>query len=371
MQELKKHPASFEYLMQQLDAGYVHLSQILQADLTEFDRVPYSVIQKMNESRDPVHISFILEALEEYYIQKDCLYFNFFDSFEVLQFADRYTYRFGAYCSDVNTMMDWYERLQHYFPSKNKGVCTESYSFSPEHLLPFVVGDIDTPLDAVREYWNFDTYTVMLEYGHHTENELQLSFFTFEPLLDYSIRQKGSILDLLPFRVPTLLYGKTKGELQSFTVKHLDPKESTITNIEFDLEARLFESFDKINILQHADEVDIECNTAFDVQFYADKLHNCFQAWEFVDMLIHLYGSDSEGNGRLLIQDPADIIEHQLLVYRHWKFNQHHGLYNEHDPKQKLVYEVILEKESGHFQLSIQNYHQLLEHFGDGIPIGK
>lgn len=367
-QELKKHPATIDFLVEKLQQGFVHIPQILDLDITQFIRVPYTAIKRMNEARDPQEFTYVLEALEEYHILKDLEFFNFFDNLEVLQFADRHTYRFSATCLDIDKIMHWYHTIDTLFPCKQKGLCKQSFPFTKENLIDFVIGNTNTAFDAVREYWNFDKFSIMLDYAHDTDNELQLSFYTFEPVIDYSKRQKGTVLDLLPFEIPGLFNEKSKPNLQSFIIHQSPSNASAKTYIEFTLEKRLFDSFDRINVVQYSEKPDISCEVPYDVQIYAEEIHNCFEGWKFVDQLIHLYGSDSEGNGRLLIEDPSDIIEHKLLVYRHWQFNQHHALYNENNPKEKLVYEVILEKESGYFQLSILRYDLLLKHFGKGFP---
>lgn len=367
MSTLKRNPVSFDHFAQKMLQGYVHARETLKVDVTNYPRSPYNVIEDINKARQKSPIAAILDDLEEFYFVNDTLFFDTFEELMVMEYEEYYSYRFCKFMMNAEEIMHWFNKLNHYFEpgADYTGVSVNSYPFTLENVELLLRRSCEEPNTRVRQYWNHEDFAIIMEFLSDPEFLVQISFDTHVPIIDYSPRTKGTILNMIDwdYKASFLDLYENENHLDTYLSEAGEHHPTDEIHIEFTMIEPIFGIFEEIEIIQHNTTVDFSFQVPYDIEFISNEDDNILEKAAWMEKLIAIYGPDSQGFHRLGLGEMEFLEEQDFGTFRHWQFNQYHGLYRAYNPGEKLVYEVEIMKHMSGLNCIIRNHHNLVSYF--------
>lgn len=215
--------------------------------------------------------------------------------------------------------------------------------------------------DEPGQHWIFQNLSISLHYLVSPARQFMLDIAINAPeQKDYSIRKKGTILDLLKFDPAEILAGEPvrerreiiddKVEFVDYTY-HLEPKEFDVFNV---IEFRIFGSKREFNKFVQTQ-----------VTMYTIGQTDADKKIAAVESLQRLYGPDSLNSGELEFYEREKIEEGCYWLGRTWRFNEAHGLHDFENKDEKIAYEVRIDnmEDSEDFKISITGFDNLYSLF--------
>jgi hypothetical protein len=215
--------------------------------------------------------------------------------------------------------------------------------------------------DEIVHVWFCDNVSFLLQYRISPLRQLSLMVTIKAPeKQDYSVRRKGTVLDLLQFNINALV----NTEFDDMNADIVNDKIRFIDYL-YTLDKKEFSAFDKALVRIFDSKSEFRKDVQTHITLYSSSPIDADTKIAVVESLYRIYGLDNSGSGELQMHE-RDILEAGTYwVGRTWRFNDQHGLWNMDDKKEKSSYEVRLSDMEGEegFNLFISCYNELIDLF--------
>jgi hypothetical protein len=215
--------------------------------------------------------------------------------------------------------------------------------------------------DEIVHYWSHEDLSMVLQYKSFPLHEFSLMITINHPKgIDFSIRRRGTILDLLQLDINELFLSE---EVESR--KKVEEGQIKFVDYLFQLKEKQFGILDSALIRIFDDKKYFRKNVQTHLTLFSSKDVSVDDIIAITEDLVKIYGTDNSCYDEIQMYERDILEEKRNWTGRNWNFNESHGLWNISNENEKLSYSVTVDydKEEG-FKLFIMAYNQLEDLFG-------
>lgn len=226
------------------------------------------------------------------------------------------------------------------------------------HLLALAQGTLTAERDSMLHSWSLGDTSWLLQYKTSPRQQFSLMVtINAARQTDFSIRRKGTVLELLQCDVPGVMdTGAITRE------ENRDGTELRFVDYAYPLPEKAGGIFDWLRIRKWDAQKRFDKNQYTMATFCATAPLTGDQKIRMMERLIQIYGSDDVGWGELEIHEREQLDAGTFYTGRRWSFNQQHGLLNRENENEQLSYEVDVDDmaDEERFKIVVYGYNELV-----------
>lgn len=350
----KSKPIGFLPFLQSIKNGNDNILQLLNVDESELFEASYETILD--------NPGMMANGINRFQVVADRVFFILFNNLAIQHsFDGEVKYTFTCITREPRKIISLHKKIwqvtQHMDFDRDRTRC---YSFLDEEELKEMAKSEPGEFEKdFIQFYNMKGYTFGLHY--HNNPPCLLDFIIIkknEVPLDYSVRNQGSILDLLTLNVAKLL---TTLEIKK-TTKSLG-LASKYADYSFKLDTPEMGIFDQVTIRIYNGERQIIPLIRTDLFLYSSQEESLLNIDKAVDKIIRMYGSDNKGRKDLELYEWETIEQKSPWIGRKWDLNTSHALVKVGEPAFVYQLAIGLEEERGLY-LTVTNFNELVKRFG-------